>query len=75
MVEAESIPLDCSGPRNLFVFLKFYRKVKSTKFSSDGIVLVVFVPIKKLAPIDRGTENLWPFYVRALIFVRYTLGG
>ena len=30
---------------------------------------------KKLAPIGRRTENLWPFYVTALVFVRYTLGG
>jgi len=30
---------------------------------------------KKLAPIGRRTENLWPFYVTALVFVCYTLGG
>jgi len=30
---------------------------------------------KKLAPIGRRTENLWPFYVSAPVFVRYTLGG
>ena len=30
---------------------------------------------KKLAPIGRRTENLWPFYVTALVFMRYTLGG
>ena len=51
------------------------RKVKSTKFDSHGIVLVVFVPTKKMAPIDRRTENLWPFYVTALVFMRYTLEG
>jgi len=28
-----------------------------------------------MAPIDRRTENLWPFYVSAFVFVRYTLGG
>ena len=28
-----------------------------------------------MAPIDRRMENLWAFYVSALIFVRYTLGG
>ena len=28
-----------------------------------------------MAPIGQRTENLWPFYVSALVFVRYTLGG
>ena len=28
-----------------------------------------------MAPIGRRTENLWPFYLTALVFVRYTLGG
>ena len=32
------------------------------------------MPTKKLAPIGRRTENLWPFYVTALVFVCYTLG-
>ena len=27
---------------------------------------------KKLAPIGRRMENLWPFYPRALVFMRYT---
>jgi len=27
-----------------------------------------------MAPIGHRTENLWPFYARALVFVRYTLG-
>ena len=30
---------------------------------------------KKLALIGRRTENLWPFYVTALVCVCYTLGG
>jgi len=30
---------------------------------------------KKLAPIGRRTENLWPFYASAFVFVHYTLGG
>ena len=30
---------------------------------------------KNLAPIGRRTENLWSFYITALVFVRYTLGG
>ena len=28
-----------------------------------------------MAPIGRRTLNLWPFYVTALVFERYTLGG
>ena len=28
-----------------------------------------------MAPIGRRTENLWPFYASALVFVRYTLEG
>ena len=28
-----------------------------------------------MAPIGHRTENLWSFYVSALVFVRYTLGG
>ena len=28
-----------------------------------------------MAPIRRRTKDLWPFYVTALVFVRYTLGG
>ena len=55
--------------------MSFYRKVNSTKFASHDIVLVVFIPTKKLAPIGRQTENLWPFYVTALVFVCYTLGS
>ena len=57
------------------IFLKFYRKVKSTKFASHDIVLDVLVPTKKLAPIGRRTENLWLFYTSALVFMHYTLGG
>ena len=61
---------------NTLFFMKLYRKAKATKFTSHGIVLVVFVPIKKkLAPIGRRMENLWLFYVSALVFVCYTLGG
>jgi len=61
---------------NTLFFMKFYRKAKATKFTSHGIVLVVFVPIKKkLAPIGRRMENLWPFYASAVVFVRYTLGS
>jgi len=55
--------------------MSFYRKVNSTKFASHDIVLVVFIPTKKLAPIGRQTGNLWPFYASAFIFVRYTPGG
>jgi len=28
-----------------------------------------------LAPNGRRTENLWPFYASAFVFVCYTLGG
>ena len=28
-----------------------------------------------MAPIGRWTENLWLFYVSAVVFVPYTLGG
>jgi len=49
--------------------------VKSTKFAFHGIVLVVFIPTKKLAAIGRQTENLWPFYAIAFVFVHYTPGG
>ena len=56
-------------------FCVIYRLVKSNKFGSHGIVLVVFMPTKKLAQIGRQTESLWPFYVTALVFVCYTLGG
>ena len=49
--------------------------VKSNKFGSHGIVLFVFMITKKIAPISHRTENLWLFYVTALIFVCYTLGG
>ena len=51
------------------------RKVKSTKFDSNGIVLVVFVPTKNTGPNRPSNENLWPFYVTALVFMRYTLEG
>ena len=30
---------------------------------------------KKLAPLGRRMENLWPFYASAVVFVRYTLGS
>jgi len=30
---------------------------------------------KKLAPIGRRTENLWPFYASVVVFMRYTLGS
>ena len=56
-------------------FVLFYRKVKSNKFGSNAIVVVVFVPTKKLAPIGHRTENLWPFYASAFVFMRYRIGG
>ena len=49
--------------------------MKSTKFASHDIFLVIFVPIKKTGPNRPSVENLWPFYVTALVFMRYTLGG
>ena len=33
------------------------------------------MPTKKMAPIGHRMENLWLFYVSALVFMRYTLGG
>ena len=35
---------------NTLFFMKFYRKAKATKFTSHGIVLIVFVPTKKTGP-------------------------
>jgi len=50
MAEAESIPLGYLGTRNFFIFCVIYRKVKSNKFSSHGIALVVHMPPKKAGP-------------------------
>ena len=39
------------------------------------MVLVIFVPTRKTGPNRLSDENLWSFYVTALILMRYTLGG
>ena len=76
MAKGESIPLDCSGPGNLFVFLcNFIGRSNQLNFPPTAYFLSFLFQQKKLAPIARRTENLWPFYASAVAFVRYTLRG
>ena len=73
---AESITLECSGPGHLFVFFcNFIGRSNQLNSPPMAQFLSSSFKQKKLAPIGRRMENLWPFYARALIFVRYTLGG
>jgi len=74
MAKAEYVPLDCLGPGNLFVFL-FNFLGRSNQLNSPLTANFLLFSFQKMAPIDRRMENLWAFYVSALIFVRYTLGG
>ena len=64
--EAESIKLGCLGTRNFFVFCVIYRKVKSNKFSSQGIVLVIFVP--KKWPRSAVGRKIYGYFTRVLSF-------
>ena len=48
--------------------MKFYRKAKATKFTSHGIVLVVFVPIKKNWPQSAVGWKIYGRFTRVLSF-------
>ena len=74
--EAESIPSGCSGTGNLFVFL--YNFVGRSNQINSALMaqFLSFSCHQKNWPQSAvGRKNLWPFYVTALVFVCYTLGG
>ena len=76
MAEVESVPLDCSGPGKLFVFLcNFKGRSNQINYAPMTWFLSFSLQQRKLDPIGHRTENLSPFYVTALVFERYTLGG